>query len=113
MAFDQAGAFKGGYHCLRRHIALLEGIGPEDLTNDARLARAKKGGIKEIIPATNPDLEAEGTAAYLRDALAEVAQQTGNKLTRIARGVLAGGEIENVSSAILSDALSGRQSFTG
>ncbi|MCB9935413.1 MAG: recombination protein RecR [Planctomycetes bacterium] len=113
MAFEKAGAFKGVYHCLLGHIALLEGIGPEDLTIEALLKRAKHGGIKEIILATNPDLEGEGTAVYLRDALAEVAKQKGIKLTRIARGVPAGAEIENVSSAILSDALSGRQTFGG
>ncbi len=113
MAFEKAGAFKGVYHCLLGHIALLEGIGPEDLTIDALIKRARQGGIREIILATNPDLEGEGTAVYLRDALAEVAKQKGIRLTRIARGVPAGAEIENVSSAILSDALSGRQTFGG
>jgi recombination protein RecR len=113
MAFEKAGAFKGVYHCLLGHIAMLEGIGPEDLTIDALLKRANRESIKEIIIATNPDLEGEGTAVYLRDALADVAKKKGIKLTRIARGVPAGAEIENVSSAILSDALSGRAAFEG
>jgi recombination protein RecR len=113
MAFEKAGAFKGVYHCLLGHIAMLEGIGPGDLTIEPLLKRAAGGKIKEIIIATNPDLEGEGTAVYLRDALGELAKQHGIKLTRIARGVPAGAEIENVSSAILSDALSGRAAFEG
>ena len=113
MAFEKAGEYKGVYHCLLGHIAMLEGIGPEDLTIDALLKRASSGAIKEIILATNPDLEGEGTAVYLRDVLADVAKAKGIRLTRIARGVPAGAEIENVSSAILSDALSGRSAFTG
>ena len=112
-AFEKAGEYKGVYHCLLGHIAMLEGIGPEDLTIDALLKRASGGAIKEIILATNPDLEGEGTAVYLRDVLADVAKAKGIRLTRIARGVPAGAEIENVSSAILSDALSGRSAFTG
>ena len=113
MAFEKAAAFKGVYHCLLGHIAMLEGISPEDLTIEPLLKRAKSGQIKEIIIATNPDLEGEGTAVYLRDVLGDIAQQNKIKLTRIARGVPAGAEIENVSSAILSDALTGRSSFEG
>lgn len=111
MAFEKSGSYKGVYHCLLGHIAMLEGIGPEDLTIEALLQRASKGGIKEIIIATSPDLEGEGTAVYLRDALSEIAKRKGIKLTRIARGVPAGAEIENVSGAILNDALVGRQVF--
>lgn len=113
MAFEKSGSYKGVYHCLLGHIAMLEGIGPEDLTIEPLLQRASKGGIKEIIIATSPDLEGEGTAVYLRDALSDVAKKRGIKLTRIARGVPAGAEIENVSGAILNDALVGRQVFGG
>lgn len=111
MAFEKSGSYKGVYHCLLGHIAMLEGISPEDLTIEPLLQRAAKGDIKEIIIATSPDLEGEGTAVYLRDVLAEVAQKNVIKLTRIARGVPAGAEIENVSGAILNDALQGRQVF--
>jgi recombination protein RecR len=111
MAFEKAGEFKGVYHCLLGHIALLEGIGPEDLTIEPLVKRVAKGGIKEVIIATSPDLEGEGTAVFLRDALAAAAKKTGAKITRIARGVPAGAEIENVSQAILADALSGRREF--
>ena len=113
MAFEKSGAYKGVYHCLLGHIAMLEGISPEDLTIEPLLQRATKGDIKEIIIATSPDLEGEGTAVYLRDVLSEVAQKRNIKLTRIARGVPAGAEIENVSGAILNDALQGRQVFGG
>lgn len=113
MAFEKAGSFKGVYHCLLGHLAPLEGIGPDDLTIGPLLKRAEKGGIKEIVLATNPDLEGEGTAVYLRDQLAEIAKSKNIRVTRIARGVPAGAEIENVSSAILTDAMSGRQNFDG
>ena len=113
MAFEKSGSYKGVYHCLLGHIAMLEGISPEDLTIEPLIKRAGAGGIKEIIIATSPDLEGEGTAVYLRDVLSEIAQKSGIKLTRIARGVPAGAEIENVSGAILNDALIGRQVFGG
>lgn len=111
MAFEKAGEYKGVYHCLLGHIALLEGIQPEDLTIAPLIERVNSGGVKEIIIATNPDLEGEGTAVYIRDTLREMNADV--KLTRIARGVPAGAEIENVSSAILSDALNGRADFPG
>jgi recombination protein RecR len=113
MAFEKAATFKGVYHCLNGHIAPLEGIDPEDLTIGALLQRAEHGAIREIILATSPDLEGEGTAVYLRDALADVAKRKKIRVTRIARGVPAGAEIENVSSAILDDAIKGRQTFEG
>jgi recombination protein RecR len=113
MAFEKAGTFKGVYHCLLGHLAPLEGIEPEDLTITALVKRAEKNAVTEIVLATNPDLEGEGTAVYLRDQLAELARRKNFKLTRIARGVPAGSEIENVSSAILTDAMSGRRAFEG
>jgi recombination protein RecR len=113
MSFEKSGSYKGVYHCLMGHLAPLEGIEPEDLTINALLKRAEQGNIKEIILATSPDLEGEGTAVYLRDALSDVAARKGIKVTRIARGVPAGAEIEHVSGAILSDALSGRTAFEG
>jgi recombination protein RecR len=111
MAFERAAHFKGVYHCLLGHLAPLEGINPEDLTVAALIKRVGAGGLREVILATNPDLEGEGTAVYLRDALEESARKQGVKVTRIARGVPAGAELENVSSAILNDALSGRRSY--
>lgn len=112
MAFEKAAEFKGVYHCLLGHLAPLDGIGPDDLTIDALIRRVDAGGLNEIILATNPDLEGEGTALYLRDVLAEPCKRGGVRLTRIARGIPAGAEVENVSQAILMDALSGRQAFS-
>jgi len=113
MAFEKAGSFKGVYHCLLGHLAPLEGIEPDDLTIAPLLKRVEAGGIKEIVLATNPDLEGEGTAVFLRDQLAELAKRKGVRVTRIARGVPAGAEIESVSSAILTDAMTGRQNYDG
>ena len=109
MAFEKAGAFKGVYHCLLGRIAMLEGISPDDLTIEPLLARVSAGGVKEVILATNPDLEGEGTALFLRDALSAPAAAKGVKISRIARGIPAGAEVENVSGAILADALEGRR----
>ncbi len=111
MAFEKAAEFKGVYHCLLGHLAPLDGIGPDDLTIDPLLKRVENGKLSEIILATNPDLEGEGTALYLRDVLAEPCRRKGVRLTRIARGIPAGAEVENVSQAILMDALSGRKNF--
>ena len=111
ISFEKAASFKGVYHCLLGHLAPLEGIEPGDLTVAPLVKRAAEGSLSEIIIATNPDLEGEGTALYVRDALAEIAATKGIKVTRIARGIPAGAEVENVSPAILADALSGRQSF--
>ena len=113
MAFEKAGSFKGVYHCLLGHLAPLEGIEPDDLTIAPLLKRAESGAIKEIVLATSPDLEGEGTAVFLRDQLADVARRKGIRVTRIARGVPAGAEIEHVSGAILTDALAGRQLYDG
>lgn len=111
MAFEQSSAWKGVYHCLLGRIALLEGIGPDDLTIEPLLKRIASGEVKEIVIATNPDMEGEGTGVYLRDALDSIAKKHNVQITRIARGIPAGAEVENVSSAILMDALRGRRTF--
>lgn len=113
MAFEKSAEYKGVYHCLLGHIAPLEGIEPEDLTIKQLVQRVRKGNIHEVILATNPDLEGEGTATFLRDMLRDASRNSKLKVTRIARGVPAGAEIESVSSAILNDALSGRTEFSG
>jgi len=104
---EASGVFRGKYHVLLGRISPLENIGPQELTCDALVQRIKDEDIKEVIIATNPDLEGDGTALYLNELLAD----KGIIVTRIAKGIPSGSTIEFVSKAILHDALSGRQSM--
>ena len=104
-AIEKSGAFRGVYHVLVGRVAPLEGIGAEDLTMAALTQRVRAGGVREVILATNPNLEGDGTALHIAKALAGL----GARLTRIARGVPSGGSLEFASRAILSDAIQGRQ----
>jgi len=104
-AFEKAGSYNGLYHVLLGRLAPLEDVGPEALTLDELVARAGRDEVKEVIVATNPSLEGDGTAAYVRERLAE----TGVKITRIARGIPAGSSIEYSNTNILQDALAERR----
>lgn len=104
-AIEKSGAYRGHYHVLLGRIAPLEGIGADDLTIDALVRRVKAGGVREVVLATNPNLEGDGTALHL----ARVLSPLGVRLTRIARGVPTGASIEFASRAILADAMQGRQ----
>ncbi len=104
-AIEKSGAYRGHYHVLLGRIAPLEGIGADDLTIDALVRRVKAGGVREVILATNPNMEGDGTALHL----ARVLGPLGVRLTRIARGVPTGASIEFASRAILADAMQGRQ----
>ncbi len=107
---EATGAYHGVYHVLLGRLAPLEGIGPENLTVDALLARLRRRDEKgepaarEVILATNPTMEGDGTALYLQSRLRE----TGITVTRLARGLPAGAQIEHSNKAILSDALTWR-----
>ncbi len=105
MALETTGAFGGLYHVLMGHVAPLEGVGPEDLTIDALAERVKRGEIKEVILATNPDVAGDGTALHVAEALAG----TGVKITRLARGLPTGGQIEYANRSILTDAINQRR----
>ncbi len=105
LALEGTGVYHGLYHVLMGHVAPLEGVEPEDLTIGALVERVKAGGIREIILATNPDVAGDGTALHVSAALAG----TGVKITRLARGLPAGGQIEYASKSILTDALSQRR----
>jgi recombination protein RecR len=107
MALEQAGTFNGLYHVLLGRIAPLEGVGPEQLTIEALVERVRQGQFKEIIMATNPTLEGDGTALYLSNVLAEFPVQ----ITRLARGITTGSVLEFANKEILVDALAGRQKF--
>ncbi len=101
---ENVGEFKGVYHVLMGVISPLDGIGPGELTLDGLKARVEAGGVKEIIIATNPDLEGDATAIYI----AKLLKANGVKLSRIARGVPVGGDIEYADTVTLQKALEGR-----
>jgi recombination protein RecR len=105
MALEQAGVFRGLYHVLLGRIAPLEGIGPDQLTVDALTERVRGGTIREVIMATNPTVEGDGTALYISNQLAD--QDV--TITRLARGITTGSILEYTNKEILADALSGRQ----
>ena len=105
LALEATGAYHGLYHVLMGHIAPLEGSEPEDLTIDPLLARIKAGGISEIILATNPTVAGDGTALHI----ANLVQPLGVKVTRLARGLPAGGQIEYANKSILTDAITERR----
>ncbi len=105
IALEQAGVFHGLYHVLLGRIAPLEGIGPDQLTIDALVDRVRAGNFSEVIMATNPNVEGDGTALFISNQLAEYPVA----LTRLARGVTSGSVLEFTNKEILADALSGRQ----
>jgi recombination protein RecR len=105
IALERIGAYKGKYHVLHGVLSPIEGIGPDDLKIRPLLARVGQGGVQEIILATNPSMEGDATALYLRQQL----QQFGVHVTRLARGLPAGGDLEYADQNTLLRALSGRQ----
>jgi recombination protein RecR len=107
MSLEQSGAFGGLYHVLLGRIAPLENIGPEQLTIDALVERVRQGGFREVIMATNPTVEGDGTALYISNLLSELPVQ----ITRLARGVTTGSILEYTNKEVLADALTGRQRF--
>ncbi len=105
MALEQAGVFRGVYHVLLGRIAPLEGIGPDQLTVDALVERVRRGNFSEVIMATNPNVEGDGSALYVTNQLAEFPVS----VTRLARGITTGSVLEHTNREILADALEGRQ----
>ena len=106
-ALERAGNYRGLYHVLHGRLAPLDNVGPEQLTIEALLQRVRRGGVQEVIMATNPTLEGDGTALYLSNLLAP----TGVRITRLARGVPSGSVLEFANSQMLADALEGRRAF--
>jgi len=102
---EQSGSYRGLYHVLCGRLAPLEGMEPEDLTVDGLLRRVQSGDVQEVILATNPDMEGEATALYVRQALEGLPA----KVTRLARGVPSGSQLDYANPAILADALEGRR----
>lgn len=107
LALEQAGTFHGVYHVLLGRIAPLEGLGPDRLTIDALVERVRSTGVKEVIMATNPTVEGDGTALYISNLL----QGLPVEMTRLARGITTGSVLEFANKEILADAMSSRQKF--
>lgn len=105
MAIEQSRAYRGLYHVLMGRIAPLDGIGPDQLTIDRLVDRVRQGNFAEIIMATNPTVEGDGTALYITNQLAEFPVT----VTRLARGITSGSVLEYTNREILADALVGRQ----
>lgn len=107
-AIERAGEFRGLYHVLGGRISPLDGIGPEDLTVSDLERRVVGGQITEIIVATNPSVEGEATALYLQQALAPL----GVRVSRIARGLPIGGDLEYADGVTIAQALAARRDMT-
>lgn len=105
LALERTGGFQGRYHVLQGVLSPIEGVGPDDLKIKPLLARAAGGGVREVILATNPSMEGDATALYLRHQL----EPLGVRVTRLARGLPMGGDLEYADQNTLLRALSGRQ----
>ena len=112
-AIERAGEFRGYYHVLGGRLSPLDGVGPEDLTIDRLVDRVASGEIREVILATNPSLEGEATALYVQRQLAAVlrdrAGTAGVTVTRIARGLPVGGDLEYADGVTIAQALAARR----
>jgi recombination protein RecR len=105
LAMERTAGFTGRYHVLRGVLSPIEGVGPEDLTMRALFERIKAGGIRELILATNPSMEGDATAMYIQQQV----NTPGVKVTRLARGLPIGGDLEYADQTTLLRALIGRQ----
>lgn len=105
IAMEKTREFKGVYHVLQGAISPMEGVGPDDIRIKELLKRLGSGEVKEVIVATNPNVEGEATAMYL----AKLIKPFGIKVTRIAHGIPVGGDLEYTDEVTLTKALEGRR----
>lgn len=105
IALERTAEYTGLYHVLHGALSPIEGISPEDLKIKEFVERVQAGGVTEVIIATNPSMEGDATAMYLQGQL----KGYDLKLTRLARGLPVGGDLEYADQSTLSRALSGRQ----
>ena len=106
-AIERAQGFHGRYHVLHGAISPVEGVGPENLKIGELVERVHKGGVTEVILATNPSMEGEATAMYIHRAL----QGLPVRVTRLARGLPVGGDLEYTDETTLAKALEGRSAM--
>ncbi len=108
-AIERAGRYRGRYHVLGGRLSPLEGLGPDQLRLEQLVARVANGsGVREVIVATNPSMEGEATATYLQQVL----KPTGVRVTRIARGLPVGGDLEYADAVTIAQALSARRDMS-
>ena len=107
LPLERTGGYKGLYHVLHGVISPADGIGPDDLKMKDLLGRLKDGSVTEVILATNPNLEGEATAMYLHKLISPL----GIKITRLARGLPFGADLEYADEVTLTRALENRQEF--
>jgi len=109
IALEKSMGFDGVYHVLGGSISPIDGIGPSDLRIEQLLDRLKKSGAKEVILATNPDLEGEATSVYIKDKIKNLDLPI--QVTRIARGLPVGGDLEYADEVTLKRSLEGRREY--
>ena len=107
IAIEQSGQYNGLYHVLLGRIAPLENIGPEQLTIEQLVNRVARGDFAEVIMATNPTVEGDGTALHISNMLSDFDV----KITRLARGITQGSILEYANKEIVADAIEGRRPF--
>ncbi|HJU73159.1 MAG TPA: recombination mediator RecR [Gemmatimonadaceae bacterium] len=107
-AIERAGEFRGTYHVLGGRLAPLDGVAADDLTIDALASRVHAGGVLEVIVATNPSVEGEATALYVQQQL----RPLGVRVTRIARGLPMGGDLEYADGGTIAQAIAARRDMT-
>ena len=107
LVLEATGLIRGCYHVLMGHLAPLEGIEPENLTIDALVQRVGSGKIQEVVLALNPTLDGDGTALHIQSLL----ENAGVKVTRPARGLAVGSQLEYASVGMLDAAIRGRASM--
>jgi recombination protein RecR len=108
LALERTGAYRGKYHVLQGVLSPIEGIGPDDIKIKPLMERIRAGGVQEVILATNPSMEGDATALYLRTQI----QPFGVHITRLARGLPVGGDLEYADQNTLLRALTGRQDMS-
>ncbi|MBN2407879.1 MAG: recombination protein RecR [Elusimicrobia bacterium] len=107
LALEASGEFSGLYHVLMGSLSPLDGIGPENLNIDRLDQRVKKGGVSELILATDPNVEGEATAAYIKEKF----KKYNIKITRLAHGIPMGSNLEYADGVTLGKAIEGRREF--
>lgn len=107
VALEESGVFGGLYHVLGGRLSPLDGVGPEDLTLNQLVRRVRNNGVTELVMATNPNLEGDGTALFISNLF----ENDNVNITRLARGIASGSVLEFANREMLADALRGRQQF--